>query len=239
MTNLNEQTKKKVAIVQSNYIPWRGYFDLISSVDEFILYDDMQYTKRDWRNRNKIKTSDGLKWLTIPIINKGKYTQKISETKIDGTYWMEKHWKSIVANYKNAAYFSDGCKIFEELYHKKSFEFLSEVNMAFIEVINKFFNIKTNITWSANYKLEGDRNYKLASIAKQAGATHYISGPSARGYLDLNTFNELGLAIEWFDYSNYPEYKQLWGAFEGQVSIIDLIMNTGKASKKGINFVKT
>ena len=96
---------KRVAIVQSNYIPWKGYFDLINSVDEFVLFDDMQYTRRDWRNRNKIKTPQGLKWLSIPVKVKGKYYQKINETKIEKRDWANKHWKTISMNYRDSPHF--------------------------------------------------------------------------------------------------------------------------------------
>lgn len=96
---------KKVAILQSNYIPWKGYFDIINMVDEFILYDDMQYTRRDWRNRNKIMTPTGLIWLTIPVENKGKFYQKINETKVLDHEWVDKHWRSIQYNYAKTEYF--------------------------------------------------------------------------------------------------------------------------------------
>ena len=108
--------KKKIAIVQSNYIPWKGYFDLINSVDEFILFDDMQYTKRDWRNRNLIKTQSGLRWLTIPVLVSGKFHQKINETKISDMDWSTEHWKTICCNYARAKYFRDYKDYFEEIY---------------------------------------------------------------------------------------------------------------------------
>ena len=109
---------KKVAILQSNYIPWKGYFDIINLVDEFILYDDMQYTRRDWRNRNQIKTVDGVKWLTIPVDTKGKFFQKINETKVSDHKWAEAHWKAICLNYAKAPYFKTYEPLFEELYRK-------------------------------------------------------------------------------------------------------------------------
>ena len=107
---------KKIAILQSNYIPWKGYFDLINMVDEFVLYDDVQYTHRDWRNRNKIKTSHGLKWLTIPV-RQERFEQKIIETKVIDKRWNTKHWKSLVQNYSKAKYFNEYKYIFEELWN--------------------------------------------------------------------------------------------------------------------------
>lgn len=107
---------KKVAIVQSNYIPWKGYFDMIAAVDEFILYDDMQYTRRDWRNRNQIKTPQGVQWLTVPVLVKGKYHQKIRETEIDGTEWQEIHWRALESNYKRAPHYRAISALLEPLY---------------------------------------------------------------------------------------------------------------------------
>jgi hypothetical protein len=128
---------KKIAISQSNYIPWKGYFDLINSVDEFTLYDDAQYTRRDWRNRNKIKTPQGLQWLTIPVDVKGKYFQKINETKISDKGWGVKHWQQIKQNYAKAKNFKKYKDIFEELYLSCKEEYLSEINHKFIIAINQ------------------------------------------------------------------------------------------------------
>src|ERR1700754_2429408 len=102
-----DRPAKRVAIVQSNYIPWKGYFDLIAAVDEFILYDDMQYTRRDWRNRNQIKTPLGVQWMTVPVQVKGKYYQKIKDTEIDGIDWAEAHWRLLAQNYRRAAHFNE------------------------------------------------------------------------------------------------------------------------------------
>jgi len=107
---------KKIAISQSNYIPWKGYFDMIAAVDEFILYDDMQYTRRDWRNRNQIKTPQGVHWLTVPVLVKGKYYQKIKDTQIDGADWALVHWKSLIQNYRATPHFNDIAAWLEPLY---------------------------------------------------------------------------------------------------------------------------
>src|SRR5512141_1739419 len=123
---------KKVAILQSNYIPWKGYFDMIATVDEFILYDDMQYTRRDWRNRNQIKTPQGVQWLTVPVKVKGKYSQTIRETMIDGAEWAEIHWKSLAQNYRRAPHFNGVAEVVKPLYLEKQYPFLSDLNYAFI-----------------------------------------------------------------------------------------------------------
>ena len=189
-----ETSTKTVAIVQSCYIPWRGYFDLISRVDEFVLYDDVQYTRRDWRNRNQIKTAQGLKWLTIPVDVKGKYHQKIKDTRIADPAWADNHWQSIRHAYGKAACFGDRRTALEELYLGCRETFLSMVNYRFITGINSLLGIGTRISWSSDYRLDGEKTERLLSICKQAGATHYLSGPSAKSYLDEALFRRRPLA---------------------------------------------
>lgn len=221
-------TSKNVAIVQSNYIPWKGYFDLINLVDEFILYDDVQYTRRDWRNRNIIKSPSGPLWLTIPVVVKGQYSQKIKDTKVAEQGWREKHWKSICCNYSKACYFKDYSSIFEELYLNSQETYLSIINYNFIVAINKLLGINTKISWSSDYKLVEGKSERLLDICKQANATAYISGPAAKDYLREDLFLENNVQAIWMDYSEYPEYQQLYPPFTHQVSIIDLIFNEGQ-----------
>ena len=218
---------KKVAILQSNYIPWKGYFDLINMVDEFILYDDMQYTRRDWRNRNKIKTPQGLKWLTIPVEVKGKFFQKINETKISDKKWGKRHWTQIVQNYKNAHYFKEYKDLFEELYRNNNEIYLSAVNMKFLHAINNILGIHTTIKDSSEFKLIDGKSERLLGICKDCQADVYLSGPAAKGYLDTQLFQNEGIAVEWIDYSGYGQYTQLYPPFEHGVSVIDLIFNEG------------
>ena len=227
---------KKIIITQSNYIPWKGYFDSINIADEFIIYDDMQYTRRDWRNRNQIKTYDGLKWLTIPVEVKGKYFQKINETKISEPDWAKNHWNVITHNYKKAEYFSEYKDAFEYLYLNNKEEYLSKVNYNFIKAICDILDIKTKLIWSSEFKLLEDRNERLIDICKTCGATDYYSGPAAKAYMDLSLFEKENIKVHWFDYSGYPEYNQLNGEFTHAVSIMDLIFNEGPDSK---NFMKS
>lgn len=223
---------KTVAIVQSNYIPWKGYFDLINSVDEFILYDDMQYTRRDWRNRNKIKTINGLKWLTIALQVKDKYYQKIRETVISDLDWNRTHWQSIVHNYSKAQYFSIYKELFENLYLDCEESLLSQINYRFIIAICKILGISTQISWSMNYELIEGKTERLVDLCKQAGAAEYISGPAAKTYIDEELFQTAGIRLRFMDYSEYPEYHQLFPPFEHGVSIIDLIFNEGSNATK-------
>lgn len=227
---------KKIAILQSNYIPWKGYFDLINMVDEFVLYDDMQYTRRDWRNRNKIKTPQGLKWLTIPVDVKGKYYQKINETLVSDASWSIKHWKTIAQFYSNAQFFKYYSDLFEDFYMYNERQSLSSINAGLIGIINSILGIKTKITFSSDYALLGGKTEKLLGICKQSGADVYLSGPSAKEYFDDTLAEEMGIKVEWMDYSGYPEYCQLYDGFEHGVSVLDLIFNQGPSA---IKFMKS
>lgn len=224
---------KKVAILQSNYIPWKGYFDIINSVDEFILYDDMQYTRRDWRNRNKIKTPQGLQWLTIPVENKGKFFQKINETKVDGHDWIDSHWKSICMNYTRAEHFKEFRDRIEKVYEQcRSEEYLSRINYLFLKEICDILDIRTEITWSSDYHLVDGKTERLVGLVKEADGDYYLSGPAAKDYIVPELFEEAGVQLAWMDYSGYPEYKQLHGPFEHGVSILDLIFNEGGNARR-------
>ncbi|MCK5535626.1 MAG: WbqC family protein [Bacteroidales bacterium] len=223
---------KKVAILQSNYIPWKGYFDLINMVDEFILYDDMQYTKRDWRNRNKIYTQEGLKWLSIPVEVKGKYFQSIKDTKISDKNWPKKHWLTLKHNYSKAKYFKENEDFFEELYLNSTEEYLSEINYKFISSINKVLGITTKLRSSSEFSLLDGQTEKLLGICKECKADIYLSGPSAKNYFDEVLAEKENIEVEWMDYCGYKEYNQLHNPFEHGVTILDLIFNVGPNVKK-------
>ena len=218
---------KRIAIVQSSYIPWKGYFDLIGRVEEFVLFDNVQFTRRDWRNRNRIKTANGLKWLTIPVEMKGKYDQTIEDTRISDPSWREKHWKSLCHAYSRAPFFSQYAALIEEVYRDSSDEHLSQINYRFLTAICGILGIDTKITWSMDYGAEGRGSARLLDICRQAGATEYLSGPSARAYLDESLFVEAGIDLIWMDYDGYPEYDQLYPPFEHHVTVLDLLFHTG------------
>ncbi|WP_319797367.1 WbqC family protein [Nitrobacter sp.] len=221
---------KKVAILQSNYIPWKGYFDLIAAVDEFIIYDDMQFTKNDWRNRNKLKTPTGSKWLTVPVGQ--NISRRIRDVEILSHGWQDKHWKSLIANYGRAPYFDFVTSWLMPLYLKERHSNLSAMNRQFLEVICKVLDINTRISNNWDYQLIEGKTERLVSICQQASAAEYISGPAARSYLDDILFASSGIKVTWFDYAGYPEYPQLWGPFEHGVSILDLLFNCGPDARK-------
>lgn len=224
---------KKVAISQSNYIPWKGYFDMINSVDEFIIYDDMQYTKRDWRNRNIIKTPNGLLWLTIPVKIKGKFFQKINETEVENNSWATTHWKSIQMNYSKTPFFSIYAPMIEKLYSDASQEtFLSKVNYIFLQGICNILEINTLISQSSQYDIIDGKTERLVSICKQAQASEYISGPAAKDYIDPKQFEDVHIQLKWMNYQDYAPYPQKFGDFNHGVTILDLLFNVGPEYKK-------
>jgi len=226
---------KKVAIVQSNYIPWKGYFDMLAAVDEFILYDDMQFTRRDWRNRNLMKTPQGLQWLTVPVQVKGKYTQSIRETALQGDEWAASHSKALSLNYARAANFGALRDLVEQIYGRH-YETLSQLNRTFIEAICTYLGVDTKISNSWDYQLSEGKSERLADLCVQAKADVYVSGPAARDYLDERVFKDRGIDVEWFSYEGYPPYPQLWGDFQHGVTILDLIANCGPAAPRYMRF---
>jgi hypothetical protein len=223
----------KVVITQSNYIPWKGYFDQINLADILVIYDDMQFTKRDWRNRNQIKTPNGLLWLTIPVEVKGKFDQKIKDTKVSDKSWANKHFKTIQANYAKAKCYRDYKDKLGDLYEQASkLDFLTDINLLFINWILQQLNIKTTIKLSSEFSLVDGKTERLVDICLKLGATDYISGPAAKNYMDVSLFEKQSILVSYMDYSNYPVYSQLYGDFTHAVSIIDLFLNVGSESRK-------
>lgn len=226
---------KKIAIVQSNYIPWKGYFDMIAAVDEFILYDDVQFTKNDWRNRNKIKTPKGVEWISVPVGQ--DINRKIRDVILPNSAWAEKHWKTLFANYRKAPCFNELAEVLEPLYLRSQHGTLSQLNRAFIESICRYLGIRTKISNSWEYELAPGRIDRLVSLCSQANANEYISGPAAKNYIDEAIFQDNNIQVTWFDYSGYSPYPQLWGEFTHEVTILDLLFNCGKNSHHYMKFV--
>ena len=200
-------------------------------VDEFILYDEVQYTKNDWRNRNKIKTPQGIQWLTIPV-RQESLDQKIKDTKISDKKWNIKHWRTISQNYSKAKYFKNYKDIFEELYLTCDEEYLSEINYKFITTINEILGIKTKLRLSSEFELVDGQTEKLLGICKDCNADIYLSGPAAKDYFNEDLAKQENIKVEWMDYSGYKEYEQLNPPFEHGVTILDLIFNKGDRAKE-------
>jgi hypothetical protein len=229
--------KKRVAILQPNYLPWKGYFDLIASVDELVIYETVQFTRRDWRNRNLIKTPQGPHWLTVPVSSKGKRHQTISQVRIHGTDWAINHWKALSQNYRRAKFFGEVAAWLQPLYLDRSYSHISELNKTLIVAVCGYLNIRTIITSSIDYSSKGERSIRLAEICEQTGAKVYVSGPSARIYVDEKAFSDRGIEISWFDYLGYKEYPQLWGPFVHNLTILDLLFNCGRESARYMRYV--
>lgn len=222
---------KKVAILQSNYIPWKGYFDIINMVDLFVFYDDLQYTKQDWRNRNKIKSPQGPVWISIPCGSDIK--RLICDVKPLEHRWQQQHWDKMVKYYNQAPYFKKYSEFFEDFYLNHTWENLSELNQYLIKKISKeLLDISTTFDDSRGYNLSNSKAERLIELLKKTEATNYLSGPAAKNYLNESHLEPLGIELEWMDYSNYPVYDQLYAPFEHGVSIVDLLFNVGPDFKK-------
>jgi hypothetical protein len=218
---------KTIAIVQSNYLPWKGYFDLIRRVDELVLLDDVQYTRRDWRNRNRFKTPNGPRWLTVPVNVKGLYHQRIDEVVVSDASWAERHWQTLTTWYGRAPFFDRYRPVLEAAYLGGTSPRLSSINRRLLETLCELFQIPTPLTSSADYEPQGSSTDRLISICKAADATRYISGPAARAYLDEGAFAAAGIEVSWMSYDGYREYPQLYPPFDHHVSALDLLLSVG------------
>jgi len=216
----------RAVVLQSNYLPWKGYFDLIQSADVFIYYDEVQYTKNDWRNRNRICSKNGVHWLTIPI-GRDAVKQKISEVRLPASRWQEAHFKTLYQSYRSAPYFRQIEPLIDEIFRARTWEFLSELNRHCIERISRTLGIATRFVDSKELRLEGGRVERLIGVLQQIGASEYLSGPSARQYLSGSEplFEQAGIRLLFKSYEGYPEYSQLHSPFEPAVSIVDLMAN--------------
>jgi hypothetical protein len=222
-----EQRRVRISIIQSCYIPWRGFFDLIGRCDQYVIFDQVQYAKRHWHNRNIIKTATGTQWLTIPVISKGRFEQTIDQVEIEKP-WAEKHWHAIELAYRRASFFGCIGPIVRGWYERASKEtLLTEVNAIFLREIAGLLGLGTRIIRDTEYPVKGVKTDRLLQISRAAGADCYLSGPSAKAYFEEQMFSEAGIAVEWMNYDGYVEYPQLHGAFEPSVSALDLLFNVG------------
>jgi hypothetical protein len=214
-----------LAVCQSNYIPWKGYFDLIRKADIFVLYDTVQYTKNDWRNRNRILTSQGVSWLTVPVRHL-HLDQLINEIQIADQRWQTKHWRTLEQHYRRAPYFERYADDLSPLYHQE-WHSLSALNESLLRTLCQLMQIGTRIVRAEDYHLTGDRNERLVQLAQQSQANRYLSGPSAMSYLDQALFTAADIEVSWMNYSDYRPYPQLHQPFVHAVSVLDLLFNTG------------
>lgn len=217
---------KRVAILQSGYLPWKGYFDIIHDVDELIFLDDVQYTRQDWRNRNRIKTANGVEWLTIPVGT--DIRRRICDVELPATGWAAAHWRRIREVYGRAPYFALYRPFFEDVYLARSWHFLSELNQHLVRAIaTELLGLSTVFGDSRSMPSALRRQDRLLEILGLAGASVYVSGPAAKSYIEPARFEAGGVELRWKDYDGYPAYPQFHPPFEHRVSIIDLLFHTG------------
>ena len=220
---------KKVVVLQSNYIPWKGYFELIHEADVFCFYDEVQYTKNDWRNRNRILGPNGLFWITVPV-EKDAVNGKISEALITNSSWQKKHFKTIEQTYSKSINKTDVLAMLEPIYMGKEWTSISQLNQHLIKTISEFMGISTEFKNSADFNLKGDRIDRLKNLINQLDGTEYISGPAAKNYLAENEsfFAKDNIQLVYKEYGPYLSYDNKKKEFEDSVSILDLIMNVQK-----------
>lgn len=215
----------KVGIIQSSFIPWRGFFDFIASVDVFVFLDDVQFTTRDWRNRNRIKTPRGGEWLTVPVRH-SRGPQRICDTLVDQAQdWRAKHLGTWQANYARAPFFADVREILAAM-PARGTTTISTLNQELIRAVCGYLEIATPLRLSTEFPAAGNRSERLVNLVRAVGGHGYLSGPSADAYLDRELFAKAGIRLEYKSY-DYPAYPQLWGPFDGAVSVLDLIANCG------------
>ncbi|MHA1279978.1 MAG: WbqC family protein [Candidatus Helarchaeota archaeon] len=225
-----------LSIIQPSFIPWRGYFNIIGRSDIFVFLDDVQYEKGSWRNRNKIKTHNGLQWITVPVLTKGMLEQNVNEVLINNkTNWPKKILSSVYFAYKKAPFFYRYYNWFEKIL-LQPWEMLCDLDISMTKQIAGFLTIQTDFVKSSQLRvpLELKGVDRILYICQKLKAKQYISGPRAKAYLgDGSSFAQKGIELIYQQY-NYPEYPQLHGAFEPAVSIIDLLFNCGDESRKYI-----
>ena len=213
----------KVVVLQSNYLPWKGYFDLIKKADLFVFYDEVKFTKNDWRNRNQILGERGLKWLTIPIDHKA-YHQKISEVLLP-LEWQESHAELLHTTYSKAPYYHQLENLINDYLKQQKWEYLKDLNHYLIEHIARLIGIQTTFVDSKQFKLKDGKVERLLDLLIQLGAKEYISGPQGWNYLNnaASHFTDAGIQLTFYEYPEYPEYSQFSNSFHTNVSIVDMI----------------
>ncbi len=224
--------KKKIAIIQPNYIPWIGYFKIIKNVDEFIFLDDVQYTKRDWRNRNFINSEKGKIMLSIPVKSKNKYLQKINDTECTSNEWKKDHLNKIRTSYKNYPYFNEIFEILNKSYYKtNSTNLLVNLYNILFELMD-FLQIRTNISFSKDMPSNKKKLERMIEICKYKNADILLNGPAGKDYIDENQIILNKLSLEYMNYENYNyDVKNKKHKFIDKLSIVDLLMNYGKNSQ--------
>lgn len=216
-------------ILQPSYLPWLGYFAQLHRSDVFVVYDDVQFDKESWRNRNRIKTAGGPQWLTVPVLTSGQQRPSNRDVRIDNsTPWRRKHLRAIEQSYARAPYLADYLPLFASLYDRR-WTHLLDLNLAAFDVLSCAFGICRSIRLSSELRVDGDRIERLVGICRAVGADTFYEGAAGRNYLTASPFNGAGIALEYQDY-RHPVYSQLHPPFMPYLSAVDLLFNCGPKS---------
>ena len=219
----------RVTILQPSYLPWLGFFEQMSRSDKFVLLDDVQYTRRDWRNRNRVRVNEGWAWLTVPVLQKSRFSQTLIETRIDNSVpWRKKHLQTLRQHYCKAPFFENYFPRCQHIY-EKDWSFLFDLCLETIQLLKEEIGIETPLLRSSQMKTSGEKTERLLSICGELGATHYLSGEAARDYIVEEEFSRKGIELEYQKYE-HPVYPQRYPGFVPYLSAIDLLFNCGEQS---------
>lgn len=220
----------RLAVLQPGYLPWLGFFDQLQRADSFIFYDDVQYDKNGWRNRNRIKSTKGQPhWLTVPV-RVQSLSQRLIDTEIDNRQpWARKHLGTIRQFYANAPHLKRYFPELEALLLGTKWERLCDLDLAVIKLLCRWLNLERKTLRSSEFSIHSDRSERLVKFCLDAGADRYLSGNAAQSYLDVELFARHGIEIEWQDY-RHPTYLQQHGDFVPYLSTLDLLLNCGDES---------
>jgi hypothetical protein len=230
---------KTLVILQSNYIPWKGYFDLMAIADEFLLFDEVQFTKNDWRNRNRIVLAGRLHWLTIPIRTAGQFGMAIERAEVSGRDWARAHWETLQQAYRRAPHFTFVAPALDEAYQAAGkLDRLTEINELFLRVLAALLGVQTPILHAAIVPRQtDDPTQRLLEVCRARKATAYVSGPAARAYLDPTAFERAGIKLYYANYAGYPLYGQNCEPFHHGVSVVDMLMQCGPQARSHLKAV--
>lgn len=223
-------------ILQPSYIPWRGYFEQIYRADVFVFYDDVQYDKHGWRNRNRIKNHQGGQWLTVPVHSKGVVVESVPINEIEIAWeqsWAERHWRAIQQAYGKAPFFQQYAPWLEQVYQRRPARLADFTIPLTIEIAEKLGIYHTRFVRASEMRASGQKTDRLVEILSSLRATHYISGPSAASYIEEDKFRAAGITLEYMEY-NYPQYPQLYPPYDPHVTILDLLFMVGPEAPKYI-----
>ena len=219
----------RLVVLQPSYLPWLGYFDQMYKSDLFVLYDDVQYDKHGWRNRNRIKTSQGPLWLTVPVLTHGQGLPTNRDARIDARQpWARKHLQALRVNYARAVAFAE---VFDALAPvlEGSWTHLGDLNRAVLDALCGLLGLTRRILWSSELDIPGQKTERLINICRALGAGRYLTGDAASDYLDETQFAANDIRVEYHHY-RHPVYAQLHGEFVPYLSVVDLLMNHGRES---------